>query len=88
MLKEEKRNERVKASAMRLLKRVSVKRQHNIIATVAAMLDQQSFPRSAFPENCSPYDKEDLVLFMLYQGFDYPDAYRIREYVKTCIMIE
>ena len=71
-----------------LLETLPIEKQHMIVAVLAKIIEQQDSFKSGLlklEKGCSVYDDDDLDHFMLYQGFDYPDADKIREYVETLL---
>ena len=69
-----------------LLEALPIQKQHKIVAVVARIIEEQECEHLlVLPDGCSVYSDSDMEHFMMYEGFDYPDAYRIRAYVKLIL---
>jgi hypothetical protein len=83
---DEKREARVMMVGKALLDKLTIERQHAVMVVLAKIIEQQDCESlMVLPKGCSVYDDADLEHFMMYEGFDYPDAHRLKAYVK-CVM--
>lgn len=82
----DKRTARVMRVGKDLLDKLPIEKQHVIIAVLAKIIEQQDCEHlMVLADGCSIYDDADLEHYMMWEGFDYPDANRLKAYVK-CIL--